>query len=239
MYKRQVIDGDLVEIVVEVSDADGDELELLLEGGPEGSSLSEGVFTWQTEGSVGVYDLTFTVQEVETPENAVSVTTKLEVFAAEGAIIRNLRAEGNQETVTLMFDLEVIFEGQAYVVASINGDVLNELLLDAALDQSIELDTSTYGLNEVTSYMILLSASVGNIVSEFQVGVEIDNKAPQILNLTDSSTQANTGDRFPVRVSVNDNSQVDMVNVVFEGVSESIFGSVRKASNQGLSLIHI
>ncbi|SVB83041.1 uncharacterized protein METZ01_LOCUS235895, partial [marine metagenome] len=164
------VDGDLVEIVVEASDPDEDAIELLVEGAPEGSSFSEGVFSWQTGESVGVYDLTFTVQEVENAENAESVSTQLEVFAAEGAIVRGLRSEGNREKVTLRFDLQVIGEGQADLIVSLDDNELETLTLDPASDQLIELDTSAYGLDTVTSYTIVVSTVV-DIKNDFQVGV--------------------------------------------------------------------
>ncbi|HIB88412.1 TPA: hypothetical protein EYO57_14665, partial [Candidatus Poribacteria bacterium] len=215
------IDGDLVEIVVAASDPDDDAIELLVEGGPEGSSLSEGVFSWQTGDSVGVYDLTFTVQEVENEENAASVSTQLEVLAAEGAIIRGLQAEGHQQSVTLSFDLEAPAERPVAIIVSIDDDVLEELTLIPGPGQSIQLDTSGYGLDDVTSYGILVSATV-DTKNDFQVGAEIDNKAPEITDLPGALAIVKTGDRFPIQFSVIDNGQVGNARVIFEGPEASI-----------------
>jgi hypothetical protein len=231
-----VIDGDLVEILVDVSDADGDALELLLEGGPEGSILSEGVFSWQTGESVGVYDLTFTVQEVGNVESGVSVSTRLEVFAAEGAIIRNLRAEGHQQTVTLNFDLQIIGEGQADLVVSLDGNELETLVLDPAPDQSIELDTSAYGLDDVTVYTVLVSTTANEVTNDFQVEAVIDNKVPEITDLPAALATVKTGDRFPIQFWVNDNGEVGNARVIFEGPESSILSSlVQEARGRGNS----
>ena len=71
--------GKVLTIILEGSDADGDELTYSVEGEPTGASLSAQTFSWKpSSAQVGTYEVTFTVEDGRGGSDSQSVTINVE-----------------------------------------------------------------------------------------------------------------------------------------------------------------
>ena len=72
-------EGEVLMILLEGSDADGDDLTYSIEGEPTGASLSEQTFNWKPSSTqVGSYEITFTVEDGRGGSDSQSVTINVE-----------------------------------------------------------------------------------------------------------------------------------------------------------------
>jgi len=94
--------GDEISFSVTASDPNGDELNFILDGKPDGAQFdtgaSTGTFSWiPAVGQEGQFNLKITVQEVD-GEYKEFIETRLVVIKREGPILRNLKIEGKKRS---------------------------------------------------------------------------------------------------------------------------------------------
>ena len=221
--------GDEISFSVTASDPNGDELNFILDGKPDGAQFdtgaSTGTFSWiPAVGQEGQFNLKITVQEVD-GEYKEFIETRLVVIKREGPILRNLKIEGKSGQAKISVELEVEqATSQTNVALSVFTGTSEQILYDTSTQGSQIIDypwdTTSFGLDDITEYEIQAKASDGVVENVVKIGpVIIDNLPPAIVLNQSDSIEAGAGELVEISANVIDNSQVEMVEFLSEVVT--------------------
>ena len=166
--------GKVLTIILEGSDADGDDLTYSIEGEPTGASLSEQTFSWKpSSAQVGDYEVTFIVEDGRGGSDRQSVTINVEANQ-----IPELASIGHQ-TIGEGEVLMIILEG-----SDADGDDLTYSVAGEPIGASLSEQTFSWrpSSTQVGSYEITFTVGDGRGGSDSQ-SVSINVEANQIPEL--------------------------------------------------------
>ncbi|MDP6751010.1 MAG: Ig-like domain-containing protein, partial [Candidatus Poribacteria bacterium] len=213
-------------------------------------SIATGAFVWTpTPGQEGEIDLIVTVQETETKDQfKVVLDTRLVVIKREGPILRNLKIDGRRETATISVELEIKQSQNVtapdnsvtVTLAVLEDESETELYTQSDIAEVTEpiifaWDTSDFGLDAVTEYMIQATATDGVVENVLQIGpFLIDNAPPTITPAQTGLIEAGAGELVELSVEVRDNGEIEKVEFISEAGRFKAVGNASAAVSGGV-----